>query len=489
MKLKKISKILIYFSIAMSLSLSLSSCQDDETEITSPEPSGFTILEDRLVLLLNRTVTDEDVDFKIDCVDFIYPISISTFDTSFDVANTNEIESDAQFLSFLETLEEDSLIASLNYPIETIFVGESTPIEISDNIGLQNTLLDGQGTNCNGDPLTVQDCTRESINSNLIDCAWTIRNFSANNELEEYTITFNDELTFSLFNNTDEVIPGEWRVTEENDQLTLHLLNELIDISWQIVECSDEFLQASNDTDTIVLIKDCTNFSEGCPQEFIINNLTDCTWVISSYSVNPNLEAFIINFRESDGGLTILVPGVADRTFDGDWEVLEEDNLSRLNISSEIIDFNWEIVECGDDFIQASGDEGSISLFKNCVDIIEDPEITAAKELIVNEGCIWQMDRYIVGEDRPFDSLVGRTFEFNDQGTFVFNDVDTLFRGEWKFEKDGNDNLILILDPFLSLPDYIDFDYTIDTIREGFMLWSANNTEEEIITGFEQICL
>ena len=380
MKLKKFLSTAAFFSVALFISLPLFSCQDEETEVTNPEPTDTLEVDSRLVLLINRTITAEDIDFKIECVDFVYPISISIFDTAFDIASTEEIESDAQFSFFLERLEEESLIASINYPISTVFAGESTAVEISDNLGLQNTLLDGQGANCN-EPISVQDCTQA---------------------------------------NTTE-------------------------------------------------------------------NLKNCNWNINRYSVNENFENFSINFHEGVEGVTISISDNTGVTHLGDWEVLEEDNLLKLKISTQIIDFNWEIVECGDDFIQARGDEGTIILAKDCTE--EDLEITTANELIVNDGCVWQMDRYIVGEDRPFDSLVGRTFEFNDQGTFVFNDVDTLFRGEWRFEKDDDGNLVLILDPFQSLPAYIDFDFTIDTLREGFMLWNANSTEEGIITGFEQICL
>ena len=378
MKLIKISKIVAYFSIAMALSLSLFSCQDEEADITNPEPTDVLDASSRLVLLINRTVTDEDIDFKIECLDFEYPISISIFDTDFDIARTDEIESDAQFSSFLETLEEENLIASINYPITTVFTGESTPIEISDNLGLENTLLEGQGANCN-EPITVQDCTQTNTTENLKNCKWTINRYSINEDFESYTITFNEGATLSISNN-------------------------------------------------------------------------------------------------------------ADITYTGDWEVLEEDNLLKLKISTQIIDFNWEIIECGEDFLQAKSDDGTIILAKDCTVEVENPEITAAKELII--GCTWLMDRYIVDGDSPFtDNLNSRTFEFNDQGTFVFSDAGTLYRGEWTFEKDANDNLVLILEPFQSLPEFIDYDFTMDTFRDGFMLWNANTNDNEITTGFEQVCL
>ena len=130
MKLKKFLSTAAFFSVALFISLSLFSCQDEETEVTNPEPTDTLEVDSRLVLLINRTITAEDIDFKIECVDFEYPISISIFDTAFDIASTEEIGSDAQFSSFLERLEEESLIASINYPISTVFVGESTAIEI-----------------------------------------------------------------------------------------------------------------------------------------------------------------------------------------------------------------------------------------------------------------------------------------------------------------------------------------------------------------------
>lgn len=388
MKLKKILNKAMYFTAALFIALSLLSCQDEESEITNPEPSEVLGNDSILTNLISSAVSEEDSQEHIKCLDFEYPISISVFDTSFDVADTENINTDAQFFSFLETL--DGIIASINYPITTLFASEEL-IEINDNEGLTSILLDAQGTTCN--------------------------------EIEE-----------------------------------------------------DPEIIAAN--------------------EIIIG----CTWVMDRYIVDGERTIFpadfFTTFEFAEDGTFIY----SDSTtfYDGDWNFEKDDNNNLLLILNpsqslpENIDYDYKIDTLRDGFMLWSAinanQEIIIGFEKDCtIETEEDPEITAAKEIIVNDGCTWAMDRYIVDGQRPFDSTVGRTFEFFEDGTFIFSD-STTYIGDWTFEIDTNGDLILILEPEQSLPEYIDYDFTMSELREGFMLWLAVNTNQEIITGFEQSC-
>lgn len=378
MELRKFLTTVKILLITTTLIFSFSSCQEEETVITEPNPSEIIESESPLTSLLSRVTSMDNEGDIIESIDIQYPISISVFNTSFDVVETENINSDVQFSSFLETLEEN-IIASLNYPV-TLFYADETSIEVNDNEMLMVTI--SEAIDFDNEEITVGNCTLISITENLSNCRWDITRYSINDEFEDFTFTFSAGSIASLDNNTDIIQIGSWEVSESDDKLL-------------------------------------------------------------------------------------------------------------LNVSTELIEFTWEIVECGDEFIQASGDNETIRLRQNCnteEEIIEDTaEVTEAKDLLAN-NCIWVIDRYLIDGNNSVSDFTGSSFEFSEDGTFIFSNSTNIYNGTWNITTDDENILTLVLESSESLPEYIDHDYMIEELREGFTLLKANDTEQEIIVGFEPFC-
>ena len=56
---------------------------------------------------------EDEVDEVIECIDFVYPISFSVFNSDFNIVDTVVIESDEAFYNFLDELEDDELFLNL----------------------------------------------------------------------------------------------------------------------------------------------------------------------------------------------------------------------------------------------------------------------------------------------------------------------------------------------------------------------------------------
>jgi len=224
---------------------------------------------------------------------------------------------------------------------------------------------------------------------------------------------------------------------------------------------------------------------QDCTQTTITESLPNCKWNISRYSANEEFQDFIIFFNEDH---TISINDNTDITYPGTWEIIERSEQLFLTIATEIIDINWEIIECESNVIQASGNDETIFIVEDCnVLVIDEPSTTeelAAKELLI--GCPWSIDRYIVDNENLVSEYSESSFQFINENLFVFRmgDNTEVYRGSWNIETNEEGILIIVLDP--TLPDFIDHDYQIDTIREGFILWSAVDTDQEIVVGFEQ---
>ena len=82
-------------------------------------------------------------DNAIECIDFVYPISFSLYNSQFQIIETVVIDNKRQLHHFLERLEEDSqggvVLASLNFPVELKYE-DGNVIEVHSNQELQRAL-------------------------------------------------------------------------------------------------------------------------------------------------------------------------------------------------------------------------------------------------------------------------------------------------------------------------------------------------------------
>ncbi|MEW7292363.1 hypothetical protein [Aquimarina sp. 2304DJ70-9] len=69
-------------------------------------------------------------DDDIECIDFVYPMSISTFDSNSNQLNTIEIGHDSQMFNFMSNVR-DNISVSINYPINLV-------LHNGENVGAQH---------------------------------------------------------------------------------------------------------------------------------------------------------------------------------------------------------------------------------------------------------------------------------------------------------------------------------------------------------------
>ncbi len=80
-----------------------------------------------LEIFSNNCKTDDE---DIECIDFVYPMSISTFDSSSNQLKTIEIGHDSQMFNFMSDVS-DNISVSINYPIKLV-------LHNGENVGAQH---------------------------------------------------------------------------------------------------------------------------------------------------------------------------------------------------------------------------------------------------------------------------------------------------------------------------------------------------------------
>jgi len=194
----------------------------------------------------NLIVAANDDNFhEIDCIDFQFPLTIKTYNTDNQVANTINVASNSQLYNFVDGLGEGEL-AGIVFPI-TMKKANGQLCVTNNNAELEDIIDaaiedDNTGTNM------------PELHDILTDGSWHISYCYYDND---ETLFFNGyDFTFSGMGNQGDVaavkssniINGEWEIQNENSNQTLKLqfdTNALHDLEseWKVKEYTFNYVR------------------------------------------------------------------------------------------------------------------------------------------------------------------------------------------------------------------------------------------------------
>lgn len=201
--------------------------------------------EDQLEEWIASCEIDDEDDEIIECIDFVYPISFSVFNSDFNIVDTIVIESDQALYAFIEALEDDenALIVSLNYPVTLQYASGET-IEVNSNEELGNAIEAAEDDCYNDDEEDQCDLELEDIEAYLLECAFDV-------EIENDEDDLIDSLQFNFTQSGELVVSGDATVVDIG---AWDLLETDLGIKLVI-----EGLQTFTTANGIWLLEDCDN--------------------------------------------------------------------------------------------------------------------------------------------------------------------------------------------------------------------------------------
>ena len=222
---------------------------------------------EQLEEFINDCDIDEGNDDIIECVDFVYPISFSVFNSEFNIIDTITVQNDEALYNLLDDLEDDenAVIVSLNYPVTLAYANGET-ISVNSNEELANAIETAED-DCEEEELC--DIEIEELEALLLECAFEV-------EIENQAEELVDTLQFN-FNQSGEIIvagvptvvdTGSWQLieTEIGIKLVIEGLQTftIANGMWLLEECDDddelEFIQETEEGALIMELElDCEN--------------------------------------------------------------------------------------------------------------------------------------------------------------------------------------------------------------------------------------
>lgn len=367
--------------------LCITSCQEENVEIATPNSEATLVPNTQLPLLMERiTLLDGSTDNFIDsanCFLVDLPVTVSINGTTVTVNNANEYSSIIELLN-----ETDDSTVEITYPI-TIILSDYTEITIQNQ-----EELDAQITNCAGP-------NQPDIDIECIDFQYpfSIAVFDVNFEvIETQNITDDETLFYFLATLSDGIVASiNYPINLQTADGTIVSVN-----SNTALEAAIAAAENTCDED------DDNNYNDAdCTQALVAQNLIDCFWRITN--LNGNTQLIYEFYFNEDGSFTFSEDPTSSSVYEGNWEVTTLQgslvlNISNVTSNATIFNGSWIIDECTSGEIQISDGTQHIVLHQSCEN--ETPF-----------ECFENIETTICDEENPYDGFV----EMNLEALFISN--------------------------------------------------------------------
>jgi len=337
-----------------------------------PDHSEYEVQnEDEFEDIIEACETDL-VDLDIECIDFKYPISVSVYDTENQVAQVIDLNSDEEFYSIIDDLEDEDLV-SINFPL-TVILSDGTEQTITNNAILQDVIDTAEGT-CDEDDdndFDDDDVSDDEIRELLLDGTWAISSFLDGEDktqiYSDYEFSFFvDDLAIARKDNED--LQGEWETYGDAGIIEFEWdFEEVAELEglekdWTVVAFGDEQVDLVFTDDgeeaslVLVRIGDSTPVSAN---EVFKNILFSETWQITSYiETEQDLTSSFeeISFQFEEDGLLVAEDEETGEEYTGNWSVAMIDQNLTLEIAFEAeplagLSDDWKVVQTSENTIE-----------------------------------------------------------------------------------------------------------------------------------------
>lgn len=382
-------------------------------------------------------------DDDIECVDFVYPLVYSVFDTASNTPRTVTISSDEDMHAFLQEIDANDVI-SLNFPIQLVYT-DGTEVTVNSMSELEE-VLEGAINFCDEDDdndYGDDDFDLEELNELLTTCPWEVKRVVRNNndqtpEYREFLMLFNEDGTVKVRKNNGTIIWGNWETTfVSGSGVVLNLnLDNLPDftLEWQVAELGNERIKLyTPNGNKIVLKKNCNAIVDNTVDD-VYEILQECLWRIQRLQVNGNSEGqnFIATPLEflDDNIVKMRVEG---SNVEGNYEIyVDNENRKILQIFLEDdphLRLSWEISIVDENKLTLINEQNEMLLFQYCPG--EDEHLNTVNEIITSGG-YWKITYLEVDAENFTSDYEHFKYKFYDSGKVRANPTGaTNIWGSW----------------------------------------------------------
>ena len=401
---------------------------EDFTEITIGNIEDLR----ELIAECNEGADDDDIE----CIDFVYPITLFTFNLDRQQTGSFVINSDMELRRFFANLEDDDII-SVDFPI-ALEKFDGTEIVVTNNAELARA-LEFAKNECDEDDdndFNDDDFSLERLDALLIECPWLVRDIRRDgtdqtDQFFDYLMNFTEDGEVVVRDREGNMLTGTWGTSITDRGVLLDLEFDVLasfSLQWLVYDIGDGRIKLfGDDNNRIILKQSCDdNGSTECNPAVVAEYLeSGCVWQIADTDLDIDFDG-TIDFSNRNIHAFLNNGAFAD---EGNWEVTDQ-GLRFNNLIDRIglLAGDWIIVECSETRIKLENSNGRfVVLEKNCD--IDVPTLDSLRSIL--RECEWVI-RSVRAEGVEIDRLLGYEFSFLPDGVVTLSNGVVTSEGTWE---------------------------------------------------------
>lgn len=407
-------------------------------KITLSDYTEITINNKEELIAKAKECIEGGADDDIECIDFIYPIDVFSFNTSLEITSTTSVKSDKELRLFFAGLGDNDIVG-LDFPI-TLEKYDGTKVTVNSNAELAAAIEDAKQM-CDEDDdndYNDDDFNEAQLDAYLVDCTFLVKEVKRNNQYQTaqyfaYTMNFTADGTVEVYNSLGGIIDGTWSTSANDEGVLLSLeFNELVDFSleWFVYELEDGRIKLfESDGDRIILKKDCNVVVS--PVNTLTSLLKECNWEIANLTISQDPIEGLIGTEFTFKVNNVVLLEVDQTIQEGTWEVSfnAESELSlRVSFADEQnLSFEWPVVALTHERVEFRITEANriLVIERNC-----DNANTVCGEAYIYDviqSCRWTVSNL---DGTFFEAL---DIDFSNENIHVYNASEVVVEeGNWE---------------------------------------------------------
>ncbi len=425
--------------------------------ITLADFSEIVIENKEQLRELAEACLEGGADDDIECIDFVYPITLFTFDINNQQTGEVVVESDEDLRKFFDGLEDNDLV-SIQFPL-TLKKFDGTELVVDSNGELANALemAKDECDEDDDDDFNDDDFDEERFDFCLTQCPWEVRELvrdevNQTDQYLEYIMTFMDGGTVTVKDREGNVLNGTWSssFTDRGPLLTLEF-DVLVDfnLEWLVYEIGDHTIKLYAEGGNKIIMKQlCEDDTPG--PDTLREILKECEWIIKKVkNQGEEIERLIgFEFKFLPEGVVTLSDG--ETTSEGTWEIgPNNEGIPSLLITmgdEPGVSFDWPLRDLNNTRLRFEVEEVDyeLVLLRVCDDNNADGDVVEIRTALMDGA--WNVAQYKEDDVDKTSEFAGLDFYFNEMHRVQVDENDNpIIEGLWRVIRNHDNELKFFL--------------------------------------------
>lgn len=406
-------------------------------------------------------------DDDIECIDFVYPISLFTFNPNFEETGSVTINSDRELRRFFAGLDDDDLI-SVDFPV-TLELYDGSKITVTTNAELANAIESAKEA-CDEDDdndYNDDDFTKERLDAYLVECPWYVKEITRNDmdqiaQYQDYVFNFKEDGTVSVKDRLGNVLNGEWETEIDDHGALLEMdFDVLVDfnLAWRVYEIDDHKIKLFNGEANRIIMKQICDDDNGDDTDpnTLREILKECEWVIKKVkNQGEEIDRLLgFEFKFMADGVITLSNGIT--TSEGTWEIkfnMESKLVMSITMGDEPgVSFEWPLRDLKNDRLKFEVEEIDYELIlqRVCDDNAGDGDVAEIRNFMM--GGEWIVALYTDNEVNETTTFNGYSLNFMaDHQISLLEGTEAFGNGLWRVIRNSDQQLKVYLNFGVNMP-------------------------------------